>query len=91
MLREKHGGYPTYWPCGVRCIGGVTLIRALLRNLGTWQVMLRERHKRRNREAESTDASGRGGLLRISDETAVMAVEQRERAAKSGLGQLATG
>src|SRR5262245_20811587 len=40
---EKHGGYPTYWPCGVRCIGGVTLIRALLRNLGTWQVMLREK------------------------------------------------
>jgi hypothetical protein len=21
VLREKHGGYPTYWPCGVRCIG----------------------------------------------------------------------
>ena len=47
--------------------------------------------RKENREAESTDASGRGGLLRISDETAVMAVEQRERAAKSGLGQLATG
>src|SRR5262249_35529985 len=43
LLREKHGGYPTYWPCGVRCIGGVTLIRALLRNLGTWRVMLREK------------------------------------------------
>src|SRR5215831_6413069 len=32
-FREEHGGYPTYWPCDVRCIGGVTLIRALLRNL----------------------------------------------------------
>ena len=47
--------------------------------------------EKKNREAESTDASGRGGLLRISDEAAVMAVERRERAAKSGLGQLATG
>ena len=37
-----------------------------------------------NREAESTDASGRDGLLRISDEAAVMTVERRERAAKSG-------
>jgi hypothetical protein len=45
----------------------------------------------KNREAESTDASGRDGLLRISDEAAVMAVEQRERAAKSGLGQLVKG
>jgi hypothetical protein len=24
---------PTNWPCGVRCIGGVTLIWALVRNL----------------------------------------------------------
>ena len=30
-----------------------------------------------NREAESTDASERGGLLRSSDEAAVMAVERR--------------
>jgi hypothetical protein len=47
--------------------------------------------RKKNREAESTDASGRDGLLRISDEAAVMAVEQRERAAKSGLGQLVKG
>src|SRR4029077_15524625 len=43
LFREEHGGYPTYWPCGVRCRGGVTLIRAFLRNLRTWPVMPREK------------------------------------------------
>jgi hypothetical protein len=43
MLREEHGGYPTYWPCDVRCTGDVTLIRALLRNLRTCLVMQREK------------------------------------------------
>jgi hypothetical protein len=43
MLREEHGGYPTYWPCGVRCIGGVILIWALVWNLRTCTVMLREK------------------------------------------------
>ena len=32
-----------------------------------------------NREAESTDAPERGGLLRSSDEAGVMPVERRER------------
>ncbi len=30
---------PTYWPCGVRCTGGMTLIRAFVRNLRTGSVM----------------------------------------------------
>jgi len=34
---------PTYWPCGVRCSGGMTLIRAFVRNLRTCSVMLREK------------------------------------------------
>src|SRR5260370_34500437 len=33
-----------------------------------------------NREAERTDAPGSGGLLRRSDEAAVMPVDRRERA-----------
>jgi hypothetical protein len=37
-----------------------------------------------NREAESTDAPGRGGLLRSSDEAGVMLVERRERAIAIG-------
>src|SRR5262252_5247354 len=34
---------PTYWPHGVRCIGGMTLIRALVWNLRTYPTMPREK------------------------------------------------
>ena len=44
-----------------------------------------------NREAESTDAPARGGLLRSSEEAAVMVVERRERVIDDESGQLATG
>jgi hypothetical protein len=44
-----------------------------------------------NREAESTDAPGRGGLPRSSYEAAVMAVERRGWATDVGSGQPATG
>src|SRR6266849_812462 len=44
-----------------------------------------------NRKAESTDAPERGGLLRSSDEAAVMAVERRGRVIDDESGQLATG
>ena len=37
-----------------------------------------------NREAESTDAPGRGGLLRSSEEAGVMPVERREQAIDVG-------
>jgi hypothetical protein len=35
VSREQHGGQPTYWPCGVRRIGGVTRRWAFVRNLRT--------------------------------------------------------
>ena len=44
-----------------------------------------------NREAESTDAPERGGLLRSSDEAAVMVVERRGRVIDDESGQLTTG
>ena len=44
-----------------------------------------------NREAESTDAPGRGGLLRSSDETGVMPAERRERAIAIWLGSTGNG
>src|ERR1700738_4184909 len=44
-----------------------------------------------NREAESTDAPERGGLLRSSDEAGVMPVERRERVTDVGSGQPGTG
>src|ERR1019366_7904040 len=34
---------PTYWPCDVRCTGGVNLFRAFVRNLRTWLAMAREK------------------------------------------------
>src|SRR6202163_2358201 len=44
-----------------------------------------------NREAESTDAPGRGGLLRSSNEAGVMLVERRERAIAIWLGSTGNG
>src|SRR5712671_4223328 len=44
-----------------------------------------------NREAESTDAPERGGLLRSSDEAGVMLVERRGRVTDVDSGQPATG
>lgn len=34
---------PTYRLCGVRCRGGVNLVRAFVRNLRTWLAMEREK------------------------------------------------
>ena len=44
-----------------------------------------------NREAESTDAPVRGGLLRSSNEAGVMLVERRERAIAIWLGSTGNG
>ena len=44
-----------------------------------------------NRKAESTDAPERDGLLRSSEEAAVMVVERREWVIDDESGQLATG
>src|SRR6516225_1113129 len=50
---------PTYWPCGVRCIGGMTLIGAFVWNVRTGSVMPRERYKWKPHEADSTNAPTR--------------------------------
>lgn len=52
--------------------------------------MQRENAQALKREAESTDAPGRGGPSRSSDEAVVMTVERRG-AVQSGLGQPAMG
>src|SRR5215217_8343639 len=44
-----------------------------------------------NREAESTDAPARGGLLRSSDEAGVMPVERREQAIAIWIGSTGNG
>jgi hypothetical protein len=53
---------------GARHKGGVTLIQAFARNVGTCVLMLREKLKWRPHESESTDAGHRGGTTRSSDE-----------------------
>ena len=44
-----------------------------------------------NREAESTDAPARGGLLRSSKEAGVMPVERRERVTRRWVGSTGNG
>ena len=51
--------------------------QALVRNVGTCSLMLRENSKRKTRKDKSTDAENRGGTARISYEAPVMGVEQR--------------
>jgi hypothetical protein len=92
IILGSAGQKPVYWPCDVRCRGGVTLIQALI--YGTWEPARRcngETLKRKKREAENTDALTRCGPLRTSDEAAVMVAERREWAVKSTSGQPAMG
>ena len=46
----------------------MTLIRAFVRNLRDWLVMLREKHKWETHEAENTNAATRVALLHISED-----------------------
>jgi hypothetical protein len=54
---------PEFWSGGIRHRGGVTIIQALVRNLGICASMLRELLKRRARKSVSTDAKYRGGVM----------------------------
>jgi hypothetical protein len=77
---------PEFRSGGIRHRGGVTIVQALVRNLGICALMLRERLKRRPRKSLSTDAKYRDGVMHSSDEGAVMALELRH-----GLIRLAEG
>jgi len=68
----------------------VILIWALMLNCGNLSPRcIRERHKRRVREAESIDARHRGGQVRSSEEASVMEAERRDLATWQGvMGQL---
>ncbi|MDP3981026.1 MAG: hypothetical protein Q8Q33_06425 [Chlamydiota bacterium] len=64
---------------GVRHKGGVTLIWALVWNVGKeiGELMIREKLKWGDRKSESTEAGLRGGLTRSSEEVPVMGRERR--------------
>jgi len=82
---------PTYWPCGVRCAGGVTLILAFVWNVRTWPAMPREKVQAAPTARPKVPMPERGGLPRSSDEAGVMLVERRGRVTEVGSGQPATG
>jgi len=51
--------------------------QAVIRNMGSWVPMLREKHKMRTIEAESINVVYSGGSGCSSDESSVMEVERR--------------
>jgi hypothetical protein len=66
-----------YCSDGVRHEGGVTLVQALVWNVGTCVSILRERLKWKPHQSLSTDARHRGGVARCSVEGSVMELERR--------------
>ena len=75
---DKSGGKPAYCPDGVRHKGGVNMVLALVWNVGTYPLMLREKHKWEDPTSVRVPMQGnRGGPARISDEISVMEIERR--------------
>ena len=71
-------GEPADCPSGVRHRSGVTLIQALVRNVGTCRPDVKgETQVRGPHKGESTNAGHRGGLTRSSVEVSVMEMERR--------------
>lgn len=69
---------PADGPIGIRHIGGVTLIQALVRNLGTCRPDVKgEIQVEGLHEDESTDAGHRGGDACSRDEGPVMGLDRR--------------
>jgi len=78
LLRDKGWARPAYGPTGIRHKGGVTLIQASVRNLGTCRPDAKgEIQADGLREGESTDAGHRGGGVRSRDEGLVMRLDRR--------------
>jgi hypothetical protein len=78
LSRKRGGGEPVYGSTGVRHEGGVILIQAWLRNVGTCRsdakgdAQVGSPHKR-----PSTEAGHRGGVAHSRDEGAVMRPDRR--------------
>ena len=72
-------GEPAECPSGVRHRSGVTLIQALVRNVGTCRPDDKgETQVRGPHEGESTDAGHRGGAVRSREEGSVMELDRRD-------------
>src|ERR1700756_967804 len=68
---------PTYWPRGARCIGGMTLVRALVRNLRTCPAMPREKVQAAKLRGRKYRCGGEGGAAPEMRGSGVMPVERR--------------
>ena len=78
LSREGGGGGPAYGSTGVRHEGGVILIQAWVRNVGTCRSDAKgDAQVGSPRKRPSTEAGHRGGAPRRSVEASVMDVEQR--------------
>ncbi len=71
-------GKPVYCPGGVRHEGGVTLLQALARNVGTCHPAVKgEIRVGSPHEDERTDAGHMGGAARSREEGSVMELDRR--------------
>lgn len=76
---------PVYGLGGVRCRGCMSLIQALLWNVGTCWFNVKERGIGKIGHSASTNVNQRGGVICSSVEGAVMAVERRDYVIQSRL------
>jgi len=71
-------GAPDDCPTGVRHVGGVNLIQALVRNSGTCRSDVKgETQADSLRKGQSTDAGHRDGVIRSREEGSVMGLDRR--------------
>lgn len=78
LSREAGGGGPVYGSTGVRHEGGVTLIQAWVRNVGTCRSDAKgDAQAGSPRKGQSTDAGHRDGVARSREEGSVMGLDRR--------------
>ena len=79
VLQEELGGCPADCPGGVRHKGGVTLIQALVWNVGTCRLDVKgETQVGGPHKGESPDARHGGGAVRSREEGPVMELNRRD-------------
>jgi len=78
LARDEGRGKPADCSTGARHEGGVTLVQASVRNVGTCRPDAKEEAQADSlREGESTDAGHRDGDVRSRDEGPVMGLDRR--------------
>ena len=78
LSREAGGGLPVYGSTGVRHEGGVILIQAWVRNVGTCRPDAKGDAQAGNpRKRPSTEAGHRGGVAHSGIEGSVMELDRR--------------